>query len=97
MYAKAQVIRFQYSICRSFLRSVRYDRAAGGNEFRKFGGKGVAIVPVFLLLEGRGDDKAMSIFHNLKLLLKRHNDAMMGNAICLDEIFKEISGLPLAI
>ena len=81
MNTKAQVVCFQYSIRRSFLRTVRQDRAAGGNEFRQFGGKGVAIVAVFFLIEGRGDDKAMSFFHDLKLLLKRHDDTMMGEAI----------------
>ena len=84
MNAKAQVVCFKYSIGRSFLGAVRQDRAAGGNEFRQFCRKGVAIVPVLLLLEGRGNDKAMCFFHYLKLLLKRHDDAMMGEAIRLD-------------
>ena len=54
-------------------------------------------MPVFLLLKRRGNDKAMSVSHDLKLLFKGHDYAMMGEAIRLDETFKEISGLPLAI
>ena len=52
---------------------------------------------MFLLVEGRGNDKAMSAFHDLKLLLKRHDNSMMGEAIRMDEIFEEISGLPLTV
>ena len=84
MDSQAQVVGLKYSICRSFLRTIRQDRAAGGNKLRKFCGKGIAIVPVLFLFEGRGNDKAMCFFHDLKLLLKRHDDAMMGEAIRLD-------------
>ena len=84
MDSQAQVVGLKYSICRSFLRTIRQDRAAGGNEFRQFGGKGVAIVPMLLFFEGGGDYKAMSFFHDLKLLLKGHDDAMMGEAILMN-------------
>ena len=84
MDTEAQVVCFQYSVGRRFLGAVREDRATGGNELRQFGGKGVAIVLMLFLLERRGDDKAMCFFHDLKLLLKGHDDAMMGEAICMD-------------
>ena len=81
MDAKTQVVGLKYSVRRSFLRTIRQDRTAGDNEFRQFSGKGVAIVPMLFLLEGRGNDKAMCFFYDFKLLLKRHDDAMMGEAI----------------
>ena len=84
MDAKAKVVGLKYSIGGSFLGTVRQNWASGSNELREFGWKGVAIVPMLLLLERRGDDKAMSFFHDLKLSLKRHNDAMMFTAIRMD-------------
>ena len=83
MDSQAQVVGLKYSICRSFLRTIRQDRAAGGNKLRKFCGKGIAIVPVLLLFEGRGYNKAMSFSHDIKLFIKRH-DTMMSEAIQID-------------
>ena len=81
MDSQAQVVGLKYSICRSFLRAVRYDWPAGGYEFGQFSGKGVPVVIILFIIERGRNNKTVSFFHNFKFLIQRHDDSMMTDAI----------------